>query len=93
MKLPFTPPDGYSYEYEENYKRNVTRIWVRNHYQFLYKNGETARSVWGFYDTKKEKFYSPINAKQVGKEVELSNTRWASAMPITRSPLMAAFYD
>lgn len=91
MQLPHTLPDGYSYEYEDNYKRNITRIWVRNSYPFLYKNGESARSVWGFYDTKKEKFYSPINAKQIGKEVKLTDTRWASAMPLNRNPLMQAF--
>ena len=91
MKVPHSCPDGYSYEYEKNYKRNITRIWVRNSYEFLYNNGEPTKTVWGFYDNKKEKFYAPINSKQIGKEVQLQNTRWATAMPLNLNPLMSAF--
>ena len=93
MEFPHKAPDGFSFEFEENYKRKYTRIWLKHHYPYLYKNGETVRTVWGFYSPKTKKYYSPINAKDVGKEVDINTTRAYSAMSINRNPLMAAFYD
>lgn len=89
MEFPHKAPDGYSYEFEENYKRKYTRIWLKHHYPYLYKNGEPVRTVWGFYC--KGKYYSPINAKDVGKEVDITTTRAYTAMPLNLNPLMSAF--
>ena len=82
-------PEGYSYEYT-SFKRNVTAIWLRNHSTFSYTS-DPVRTIWGFYDSKKRKYYSPINSKKVGKEVQLSDTRTYTAMPLNLNPLEAAF--
>ena len=93
MEFPHKAPDGFSYEFEENFKRNITRIWLRHHYKYLYNHGEPVRTVWGFYNVKNKKYFAPVNSKQVGKEVNIVDTRDYTAMPINRNPLMSAFYD
>lgn len=82
-------PEGYSYEFS-SFKRNVTAIWLRNHSLFVYTS-DPVRTIWGFYDSKKRKYYSPVNHKKVGKEVQLSDTRTYTAMPLNLNPLEAAF--
>ena len=47
-----TPPENFTYEFEENFKRNITRIWIVNHQKFLYNDGEPVKSVWGFQHQK-----------------------------------------
>lgn len=84
------PPTDYSYEIEE-FKRNVFSIWLHCHRKFDYNHGECTRTIWGFYDYKKCKFYSPVNSKTVGKEVKFQHTRPWTAMPIKQTPLEAAF--
>lgn len=82
-------PEGYSYEFS-SFKRNVTAIWLRNHAMFSYTS-DPVRTIWGFYDSRKRKYYSPVNHKKVGKEVQLSDTRSYTAMPLNLNPLEAAF--
>ena len=82
-------PEGYSYEFS-SFKRNITAIWLRNHSVFSYTS-DPVRTIWGFYDSKKRKYYSPVNHKKVGKEVQLSDTRTYTAMPLNLNPLEAAF--
>ena len=84
-------PEGYSYEYT-SFKRNITAIWLRNHSLFVYTN-DPVRTIWGFYDSKKRKYYSPVNHKKVGKEVQLSDTRTYTAMPLNLNPLEAALFS
>ncbi len=80
------PPEGYSYEIEE-FKRNVFSIWLRCHRQFDYNMGKPTRTIWGFYDFKKSKFFSPVNSKTIGKEVDIKDTRCWTSMSIKQSPL------
>lgn len=82
-------PEGYSYEFS-SFKRNVTAIWLRNHSTFTYTS-DPVRTIFGFYDTKKGKYYSPINSKKMGKEVKLSDTTPYTAMPLQLNPLERAF--
>jgi hypothetical protein len=84
------PPEGMYYEVE-SFKRNVLSIWVCYRRKFDYNLGESTKCIWGFYDTKKSKFYSPVNSKTVGKEVEFSHTTPYSAMIPKQTPLQAAF--
>jgi hypothetical protein len=79
-------PEGYSYEVDE-FKRNVLSIWLRCHRQFDYNMGKPTRTIWGFYDLKKSKFFSPVNSKTIGKEVRFEDTRSWTSMPIKQSAL------
>lgn len=83
-------PKNYYYEIEE-FKRNVYRIWLCNTYEFDYNLGKQTRSVWGFFNSKKSKYFSPVNSKTVGKEVQIQNTTPWSSMPIFQTPLESAF--
>lgn len=87
--FPHQLPEGYSYETEE-FKANITSIWIRNHARFSYTN-DPIRSIWGFAKFKRTKrstthtYHAPINSNKVGKEVSLSNTTAFSAMPLLKS--------
>jgi hypothetical protein len=82
FEFPHVAPQGYSYETSEH-KRNVVAIWICNHGQFSYTD-ETPKSIWGFYNTKLKKYYSPVNAKTVGKVVDIDDTTPYSAMQILK---------
>jgi hypothetical protein len=81
--FPYQPPEGFTYEIREH-KSNVVGIWIRNHARFSYTN-EPIRSIWGFYNTKKQCYIAPINHKRPGKTVDVSNTTAYSAMPLLKS--------
>ena len=88
--FPHKAPKDYSYEFEE-FKRDVVAIWLRCHRKFDYNNGAATRTIWGFYDTKKQQYFSPINSKTIGACVNITDTRNYTAMPLKISPLEAAF--
>jgi hypothetical protein len=88
--FPHAAPEGYSYEVEP-FKRNVVSIWIRNHYKFDYNNGSLVRSIWGFYNSKTQRFYAPVNSKTVGSVVESNKTTAYSAMQIKLNPLESAY--
>jgi len=83
------PPEGYSYEVTE-YRKNFIAIWIINHGKFSYTD-TPPRSIWGFYNTKKECYHAPINSTKHGDTVDLDNTRPYTAMPLNLNPLEAAF--
>lgn len=89
IDFPHTPPKGYSYEFE-TFKQNVIAIWIVNTFPFSYKN-TPVRSIWGFYNTKKNKYFAPVNAKTIGKEVSIRDTTSYTSMQIKHTPLTAAF--
>jgi uncharacterized Zn finger protein len=88
--FPHKAPKGYSYEVEE-FKRNVISIWLRHHKKYVYAEGKSIRTIWGFYNVKKQEYYAPINSKTVGEKVDVNNTRSYTSMPIKLSPLEMAF--
>ena len=92
QEVPFnhTPPDGCSYSFEE-YKPGVVSIWLNNPRKFDYNMGKPTRTIWGFYKSKSNKFFAPVNSSTVGKEVDFKNTRNYTAMQIKPSPLDAFF--
>jgi len=90
MDFPHTAPEGYSYE-QVDFKRNVVAIWIHNHYRFVYNSGGTARSIWGFYNTKTKCYHAPINSKTIGDQVKIENTTPYSAMQLKVNPLISAF--
>ena len=93
MKLPISfphePPEGYHYEVEK-FKRNVVSIWLCHPDRFIYTN-DPVRTIWGFFDTKKECYYAPINHKKVGEEVGITDTRNYTSMQIQYKGLESFF--
>lgn len=83
-------PKGYSYEFEQ-FNSSTIRIMLRCHRQFDYNLGASTATVWGFYNSKKRIYYAPVNAKTIGKVVNIEDTRNYSAMPIKQTALEACF--
>ena len=84
-------PEGYSYEFS-TFKRNVTAIWLRNHSVFSYTS-DPVRTIWGFYDRKKECYYAPINSTKCGNQVGIADTRNYTAMSLNLNPLEVALFS
>ena len=89
--FPHSPPEGYKYATLQ-FKNNVVSIWTIRSSGFTYNGNAESHCIWGFYDTKKRKYYSPVNSKKVGKEVDLSSTTPYTAMPLNLNPLEYALY-
>jgi hypothetical protein len=89
-EFPHKAPKGYSYEFE-TWNTRTLRIMLRCHRQFDYNLGASTATVWGFYSPKKRTYYAPINAKTIGKEVNIEDTTPYTAMPIKRTALESAF--
>ena len=88
--FPHIAPKGYRYTTLQ-FKRNVISIWTVYRRGFTYNGNAESHCIWGFYDTKKQRYYSPVNSKQVGKEVDIDSTSPYTAMPLKLNPLEAAF--
>ena len=84
------PPIGYFYSFEE-FKPGTVSIWLNNKRKFDYNLGKPTRTIWGFWKSKTNKFFAPINSKTIGKEVDLKQTRDYTAMQIKSSPLDSLF--
>jgi hypothetical protein len=84
------PPIGYFYSFEE-FKPGIIGIWLNNKRRFDYNLGKPTRTIWGFWKSKTNKFFAPINSKTIGKEVDLKQTRDYTAMQIKSSPLDSFF--
>ena len=88
--LPYSAPSGHYYEYEE-FKNNVVRIWLCNTRKFDYNLGASTRTIHSFYNTKRKKYYAPINVKTVGKEVDIKDTRPYTAMQVIKKGIEVFF--
>jgi len=84
------PPKNYSYEFE-TWNASTIRIMLRCHRKFDYNLGASTATVWGFYKPRKRVYYAPINAKSIGKQIDIENTTAYTAMPIKQTSLEAAF--
>jgi hypothetical protein len=89
-EFPHKAPKNYSYEFE-TWNASTIRIMLRCHRKFDYNLGASTATVWGFYKPRKRVYYAPINAKTIGKQVNIEDTRNYSAMPIKQTSLEAAF--
>jgi len=78
-EFPHKAPKDYSYEFEQ-FNARAIRIMLRCHRQFDYNLGASTATVWGFYSPKKRVYYAPVNAKTIGKEVNINNTTPYTAM-------------
>ena len=77
------PPKGYSYECRLH-KRNYLSIWCVNHTEFVYNDGSTTKTIWGFYNTKQRTYYAPINSTKCGNQVDINSTTPYTAMQILK---------
>ena len=90
LEFPHKAPEGMYYEQTE-FKRNVIAIWIHYERRFDYNLGDPVSCIWGFYNTKKQQYFAPINSKTIGKSVDIRNTTPYSAMQIKQTPLEAAY--
>ena len=90
LEFPHKAPKHYSYEFE-NWNASTIRIMLCCHREFDYNLGARTKTVWGFYKPKKRIYLAPVNAKTIGKQVDIGNTTPYTAMPLKRTPLESAF--
>ena len=76
----------------EQFRRNVLRICIVNDGSFSYTD-VAPKSVWGFYDGKKGKYFAPINFTKCGDSVDITDTRPYTAMQLNLNPLEYALYS
>tara|TARA_B100000902_G_scaffold201730_1_gene192232 strand:- start:2298 stop:2597 length:300 start_codon:yes stop_codon:yes gene_type:complete len=88
------PPKNYTYEVKE-FKRNVLGIWCCNHTQFVFNDGAISKTIWGFYNVKKQCYYAPINSRKQGSEIDIRKTTPYTAMQIVKPmrPTISNFYE
>ena len=86
------PPQGYRYEAIRK-NASVLAIWTVCNPGFVYNGGNDVRCIWGFYNTKKQEYYAPINSTKVGKQVDINSTTPYSAMQLNLNPLEYALYS
>jgi hypothetical protein len=82
-------PEGYTYTVK-TFKRGMLSIWLLHHRRYSY-NSDQVSTIWGFYAPKTQQYHAPINSTQVGKIVDINDTRPYTAMKLKLNPLMAAF--
>ena len=87
-----TPPEGYHYEVQKFGSTNMDSIWIVHERSYVYTD-QPVRCIWGFFDKGKRRFYSPINSKRKGNQVDIKLTTPYSAMLTNMTPLERAFYD
>jgi len=88
--FPHKPPKGYRYETLQ-FKRNVISIWTVYESGFVYNHHDECYCIWGFYNTKEQQYYAPINSSKIGSKVDVKNTTPYTSMPLNLNPLEAAF--
>jgi len=80
------------YYEQTEFKRNVIAIWIHYKRRFDYNLGDPVRCIWGFYDTKKQCYYAPINSTKQGNQVDIESTTPYSSMQLNLNPLEYALY-
>lgn len=83
-------PPKMHYEVEE-FKKNIFRILICYDNKFFYNDREYVKCCWGFYDYKKQQYYSLINSNKIGKVVDIELTTPYSSIRINKTPLEKAF--
>jgi hypothetical protein len=90
VEFPHKAPKYYSYEFE-SWNTSTVRIMLSCSRKFDYNLGACTKTVWGFYKPKKHTYYAPVNAKTIGKQVNIENTTPYTAMQVKRTPLEEFF--
>ena len=90
VEFPHKAPKDYTYEFQ-NWNASTIRIMLCCSRKFDYNLGASTQTVWGFYKPKKRNYFAPINAKTIGKQVDIENTNPYTAMPLNRTALEKCF--
>jgi hypothetical protein len=85
--FPHKPPKGYRYATLQ-FKRDVVSIWTVHQHGFVYNGHTESYCIWGFYNTKEQQYYAPINSSKIGNKVDVNDTTPYTAMPLNLNPLM-----
>jgi len=85
--FPHKAPKGYRYETLQ-FKRNVISIWTVYQRGFTYNGNSESYCIWGFYNTKEQQYYAPINSTKQGNQVDVNDTTPYTSMPLNLNPLM-----
>ena len=88
--FPHIAPEGYRYEVIQS-KSNLLSIWTVYQRGFTYNGNAESHCIWGFYNTKTNTYYAPINSKKVGDKVDVKSTTPYTAMQLNLNPLELAF--
>ena len=80
------PPEGYYYRTLQ-FKRHVLSIWTVHQHGFNYNSHDESVCIWGFYNTKTDTYYAPINSVKQGDQVDINKTTPYSAMQLKLNPL------
>ena len=95
MELPVSfihhPPENCNYEIK-SFKRNLLAIWLLDYSYYNYTDNSPIKTIWGFYNSRKEQYYSPINSTKQGDSVDIHRTTPYSAMVRKLNPLEMALY-
>ena len=91
IDFPHLPPEGFSYSFE-SFNARYDAVWIVNHSEFSYRD-TPPKSIWGFYNPKKQQYYAPINSTKVGDKVSVNDTSPYSAMKKNLNPLEALLYS
>lgn len=78
------PPEGLYYEVDQ-FKRDTFRIWICYSNKFVYAEGKDVKCIWGFWKSKTNEFFSPLNSSTVGKRVNFNDTTSWSSMQVNYS--------
>ena len=89
--FPHKPPKGYRYATLQ-FKRNVVSIWTVHQHGFVYNDYTECYCIWGFYNTKEQQYYAPINSSKIGNKVNVNDTTPYTSMPLNLNPLEYALY-
>ena len=85
--FPHKPPKGYRYATLQ-FKRNVVSIWTVHQHGFVYNGHTESYCIWGFYNTKEQQYYAPINSSKIGNQVDVNDTTPYTSMSLNFNPLM-----
>ena len=95
MELPLTfihhPPDNCNYE-TKHFRLHVISIWLCDFNHFTYTDVRPIKTIWGFYNTRKEQYYSPLTSTKQGAPVDIHKTTPYSAMVPKYNPLESVLY-
>jgi len=86
------PPKGYEYRTLQ-FKRHVLSIWTVHQHGFNYNSHDESVCIWGFYNTKTDTYYAPINSVKQGDQVDIESTTPYSAMLLNLNPLEKCMYQ
>jgi len=87
--FPHSPPQDYKYQVREH-KRNMVSIWLQHPPVYSYTS-DSVFTIWGFYNSKKQEYYEPINATKQGDSVDINDTTCWTSKQLNLTPLQAAF--